>query len=208
MPTARQRPTIPQDNGYIDRKTICFKHIREPGGQAQPTLVARFRLKISPKRSNMFPLHDDRQHALRLHDPLSQADQSAPTRNFFSKDEQADQSAPVKRSTVWWSQTGSNRRPHACKARALPTELWPRQIRLRAKSKLVGLGRLELPTSRLSSARSNQLSYKPKPIARPGLLALEPVNQSLKLRRGAQPGGSSFREERETKTAAHPARSA
>jgi hypothetical protein len=26
----------------------------------------------------------------------------------------------------WWSQTGSNRRPHACKARALPTELWPR----------------------------------------------------------------------------------
>jgi hypothetical protein len=26
---------------------------------------------------------------------------------------------------------------------------------------LVGLGRFELPTSRLSSARSNQLSYKP-----------------------------------------------
>ena len=29
--------------------------------------------------------------------------------------------------------------------------------------RLVGLGRLELPTSRLSSARSNQLSYKPEP---------------------------------------------
>ena len=28
--------------------------------------------------------------------------------------------------------------------------------------KVVGLGRLELPTSRLSSARSNQLSYKPE----------------------------------------------
>ena len=28
-------------------------------------------------------------------------------------------------SKLWWSQTGSNRRPHACKARALPTELWP-----------------------------------------------------------------------------------
>jgi hypothetical protein len=26
---------------------------------------------------------------------------------------------------------------------------------------MVGLGRLELPTSRLSSARSNQLSYRP-----------------------------------------------
>src|SRR4029079_13535683 len=91
---------------------------------------------------------------------------------------------------IWWSQTGSNRRPHACKARALPAELWPRTRRrmsllmapvfaLRATTwqpspslgspsrswgiqrRLVGLGRLELPTSRLSSARSNQLSYKP-----------------------------------------------
>ena len=31
-----------------------------------------------------------------------------------------------------------------------------------ALERVVGLGRLELPTSRLSSARSNQLSYKPK----------------------------------------------
>src|ERR1700730_1539713 len=30
------------------------------------------------------------------------------------------------------------------------------------EAKMVGLGRLELPTSRLSSARSNQLSYKPQ----------------------------------------------
>ncbi len=29
---------------------------------------------------------------------------------------------------VWWSQTGSNRRPPACKAGALPTELWPLQV--------------------------------------------------------------------------------
>ena len=65
-------------------------------------------------------------------------------------------------SEGWWSQTGSNRRPHACKARALPAELWPRNQKTNARSmKVVGLGRLELPTSRLSSARSNQLSYKP-----------------------------------------------
>ena len=91
-------------------------------------------------------------------------------------------------NSIWWSQTGSNRRPHACKARALPAELWPRTrrrmlryarrrpsgyaghasfrlprgcaTRSRRRS-VVGLGRLELPTSRLSSARSNQLSYKP-----------------------------------------------
>ena len=31
----------------------------------------------------------------------------------------------------------------------------------KADQRVVGLGRLELPTSRLSSARSNQLSYKP-----------------------------------------------
>ena len=35
---------------------------------------------------------------------------------------------------------------------------------------MVGLGRLELPTSRLSSARSNQLSYKPKLLAQWGAL--------------------------------------
>src|ERR1700688_4306781 len=89
-------------------------------------------------------------------------------------------------SEGWWSQTGSNRRPHACKARALPAELWHRTRRRmllvalafagataqqpsfkrasRAEAaeqrRLVGLGRLELTTSRLSSARSNQLSYK------------------------------------------------
>ena len=32
----------------------------------------------------------------------------------------------------WWSQTGSNRRPHACKARALPAELWPRNQKTKA----------------------------------------------------------------------------
>src|SRR6202008_5031527 len=71
------------------------------------------------------------------------------------------------RHPKWWSQTGSNRRPHACKARALPTELWPRRrtenrgrrtetIRIPFSvfrlPTLVGLGGLEPPTSRLSSA--------------------------------------------------------
>jgi hypothetical protein len=35
-------------------------------------------------------------------------------------------SAPRGARGTWWSQTGSNRRPPACKAGALPTELWPR----------------------------------------------------------------------------------
>ena len=54
----------------------------------------------------------------------------------------------------WWSRTGSNRRPQACKASALPTELRPRRA-------LVGLSRFELLTSPLSGVRSNQLSYRP-----------------------------------------------
>ena len=35
-----------------------------------------------------------------------------------------------RNTPIWWSQTGSNRRPPACKAGALPTELWPRQASL------------------------------------------------------------------------------
>ena len=63
----------------------------------------------------------------------------------------------------WWSQTGSNRRPHACKARALPTELCPQGAGQRRPevAKMVGLGRLERPTSPLSGVRSNHLSYRP-----------------------------------------------
>ena len=93
--------------------------------------------------------------------------------------------------TIWWSQTGSNRRPHACKARALPAELWPRNQKTNALHpiEMVGLGRLELPTSRLSSARSNQLSYKPltrgarMPCALPAPWRPEAVAQAQPLAR-------------------------
>src|SRR6266571_6203796 len=37
-----------------------------------------------------------------------------------------------ERSSSWWSQTESNRRPPACKAGALPTELWPPPSLLRS----------------------------------------------------------------------------
>ena len=58
-----------------------------------------------------------------------------------------------------WSWTGSNRRHPACKAGALPAELQP--LETSASEGLVGLGGLEPPTSRLSGARSSQLSYRP-----------------------------------------------
>ncbi len=80
----------------------------------------------------------------------------------------------LPRRPGWWRQTGSNRRPPACKAGALPTELCPRSNPDLASQtsavspfrgtqdttpEMVGQGGFEPPTSRLSSARSNQLSY-------------------------------------------------
>jgi hypothetical protein len=82
----------------------------------------------------------------------------------------------------WWSRSGSNRRPEACKATALPTELRPQNSAVGSRQsavvprrrchstadcplptaqELVGPGRLELPTLRLSGVRSNHLSYGP-----------------------------------------------
>src|SRR6185312_4056967 len=76
----------------------------------------------------------------------------------------------------WWSQSGSNRRPPACKAGALPAELWPRfseesaqgcavligSSRRDPREVMVGLGGLEPPASPLSGVRSNHLSYRPR----------------------------------------------
>src|ERR1700682_4767085 len=63
--------------------------------------------------------------------------------------------------------------------------------------RLVGLGRLELPTSRLSSARSNQLSYKP--LTREACWRA-PVRTRC-IAQALSPWRVFVREERETKTA-------
>src|SRR5437763_15983921 len=65
----------------------------------------------------------------------------------------------------WWSQAGSNRRPLACHASALPAELWPTRGRrnLRTASGLVKLGlssvsvRRNLAEPQRRPARSAQL---------------------------------------------------
>ena len=142
-------------------------------------------------RSERSPLHDVRQPAparssiaekqIQMHGRAFEVER-APSPNWLAKPK-------LRRSEGWWSQTESNRRPPACKAGALPTELWPLRAKRAETSlpsrssrtngppspfgvtafpclrerRLVGLGRFELPTSRLSSARSNQLSYKPSP---------------------------------------------
>lgn len=116
----------------------------------------------------------------------------------------------------WWSLTGSNRRHPACKAGALPAELRPRSRAIRHQrtagetsspgqgrhARMVGPGRLELPTSRLSGVRSNHLSYGPilsawspdHHIAQTHLMTIRPRHKTnLQL--------NSSAEERETKTA-------
>jgi hypothetical protein len=84
----------------------------------------------------------------------------------------------------WWRQTGSNRRPHACKARALPAELCPLTM--------VGLGRLERPTSPLSGVRSNHLSYRPRkdrsPSARGHQPRRRPVDPPIRIKEKAKRG--------------------
>ncbi len=73
--------------------------------------------------------------------------------------------------------------------------------------RLVGLGRLELPTSRLSSARSNQLSYKPLTTINDHFLkkGSGSCSRATGLRQmistSASPWRVFVREERETKTA-------
>ena len=61
-----------------------------------------------------------------------------------------ERSSAAARPKDWWSQTGSNRRPHACKARALPTELWP----LVGRSRRVG-------EQRIRKASARRFAYSP-----------------------------------------------
>ena len=85
------------------------------------------------------------------------------------------------RLSFWWRMTGSNRRPPACKAGALPAELIPHYVALPhsilsmdpslrwddggdACDNLVGLVGLEPTTPALSTRCSNQLSYSPETV--------------------------------------------
>ena len=122
-------------------------------------------------------------------------------------------------ASSWWSQTESNRRHPACKAGALPTELWPRsrrtvqspgelsatrsQPRVKQPEGLVGPGRLELPTLRLSGVRSNHLSYGPMAARQSGRSPRLAI--ALPFNAGRMPGASWKRKRKEKRRRRRPA---
>jgi hypothetical protein len=125
MPTARQRPRafLEECERYIDRKTICFKCTRERRGQADVHLLV---CSATTFRSCDLRSSHDRMHFLFTMSNNRQAHGCGLQAVCRTRFVGWRASPPMRR---WWSQTGSNRRPHACKARALPTELWPRAER-------------------------------------------------------------------------------
>ena len=76
------------------------------------SIARNFRCAERPARS---PLYDVRQHAKPVERTLR-------IQVFMDEDDACKRD---RGESAWWSQTGSNRRPPACKAGALPAELWP-----------------------------------------------------------------------------------
>ncbi len=133
----------------------CSHRPNEKKSFPDPPLGAPQSSSHSAFRPNVFPLHDVRYRvkSRQRRDPPSRSipivakDKPLTTfknkrNHYFIGPRQAGQK-PKERATgkrhlktidVWWSQTGSNRRPHACKARALPTELWPQAGNVQAAS--------------------------------------------------------------------------
>ena len=72
--------------------------------------------------------------------------------------------APKAFQEGWLRGRDLNPRPLGYEPNELPDCSTPRHPNIRAL--IVGLGRFELPTSRLSGVRSNQLSYRPVPLPR------------------------------------------
>src|SRR5580692_6120784 len=104
--------------------------------------------------------------------------------------------APYQKTNALLRSPSLALRRSSLRSRGLPSRSCWKQRRL------VGLGRLELPTSRLSSARSNQLSYKPLTLfLEKDQVSLARTDLRRMRRTSAAPGCVFVREERETKTA-------
>jgi hypothetical protein len=133
-------------------------------GQAPPTWVCTPRTSfLARRRSDRSPLHDVRQH-----DSIGSA--TGWSRSTFLNGREKIPAGGARRdrtddlllakqalSQLSYGPAGGPRTDDRSQQDIRrPSSVFRRLI-------MVGLGRFELPTSRLSSARSNQLSYKPAP---------------------------------------------
>jgi hypothetical protein len=106
----RDRPDVTCGQARDD-KHRGTRFFTRPCGHAKDLAPKCWRLRSArdfhlARSSERSPLHAVRKPARRIRDAREQILPDEPSR--------------------WWSQTGSNRRPPACKAGALPAELWPR----------------------------------------------------------------------------------
>jgi hypothetical protein len=96
------------------------------GGQAPPTCSACRVLRIGSGGELLRArLERIAAHGARIDLLFTMSDSSRP--RACAARQRENSVMADERSPGWWSQTGSNRRPPACKAGALPTELWPLQ---------------------------------------------------------------------------------
>ncbi len=122
MPAATRQPSA--------RKTTCFS--RSTSTQRHKAVHQNKTIQGTPRSSNPsradLSLHHVKQHARPHASPRSPQNLPLPRIVPLTAPNSSPAIPPNAEPVYsWWSQTGSNRRPHACKARALPTELWPRQ---------------------------------------------------------------------------------
>ena len=88
--------------------------------RARRGFLRRHSLGASPQQENLAP--EPEQKRMPTFKPRNCRQSCAPNHEGLR-----EPLSVRSRPPIWWSQTGSNRRPPACKAGALPTELWPPQ---------------------------------------------------------------------------------
>jgi hypothetical protein len=97
-----ERPEVNQDK---PNSKACLRKIPRPSTSTVRTANALGTRRRLRRRSGISPLYDVKNAAVGY---------------------RRRKSCSFAWTQSWWSQPGSNRRPQACKASALPTELWPR----------------------------------------------------------------------------------
>src|SRR5262245_6575645 len=131
----RSHPRYPSpdknpERGSLEKDQLAFK--------IDPTACGQARRHGCAHRSRLSPQAD-----VRIDPLFTMSDNTRPSCGFDRRATDAEfKMFRTSHAPDWWSQTGSNRRPPACKAGALPTELWPPQ---RDRQPATGTEALTLP---------------------------------------------------------------